>query len=617
MKIDVLAPRYRGTFMKGNYILMENKEKETLKCFEANKRFFLQFYVMWFQMKDKCEKHEIINAFKIKQVENGYKKFELTYNDDGNCIIVKNKSLEKILLNSLRYSLYEMPNDIVQFALASDCTNYLLIDTLSKDEMIECCWQNRAFLYKIKEFLDYEFIRKLLANKDYDATIIPTHIITAMTNDEILDLVELRPEIITLLNGRIESQEFLFELLKIVVTKKYPYKLGYFGNNVVQQVPLHLANKLYWQSLCMCDGYNYRLAPKEYISEKLVRYTIENAVDDYGISLMFEVLDEKYKTEEISRLAILRSPSCISYMMEEKITDDFLHSLMDAKCYNFMNYLKNKNVVSVDVMIRWLDESDNKYFFPSDYKNLKEKEIYMRAVKLDKMYNKFPDECFKSEEFNILYAERFGYDRRMEWCMTTDLWISAMKGNPRITVKYLPQDFEKNKLYESMIRDFVDIKHIPDEYINDNVFIAYAEANRITPDDLLEKNCKNMDVWCRVIRNLKAPCLRIPDYDIQTEEFCATFLHSFDKKGYNHYAYLGLLKYIPKEFEKIVVAESAKSLQYIKNPSKELCDYAIQCHPEARLYIKNIAPTERKETEDIVVTSFEQISLFDMFNIVA
>lgn len=628
--------------------MLSQTEKYALLLMDQQMYALQGLFTVYLQLKDDISTKEILRVFEEKDKKNSGGKFEFTITEktyengqlvETDTLVLKTRVLQEVLTHILENNYLNSDEDAVTYAINNGKEYYLTYDKLTYEEKIRVCAAEYRCIYHLKDELTAEMVKEIFkANPETKWSNFPSEAVCKFTDEEILELMEIDQGLMWHLHYRINSKELLYGLLQIIVQKKYPYKIGYFGNGCHSHlVRQDLQDKVYFQALGMVDGFNYQFIPKEYVSEKLIHYTLDNSVEKQHLSFMYERLEDKFKTAEISKRCIEHCPICVRHLPENLANEEFYLSLLDDGLHQFITWVPDFNKLSKKVILKWLEVYPKDKWLQTSVKipHMDDLEVAKKALDIGGIYDdSFPVSLFKDDEFCALYAKKRGYSKHLKKEMLTrDFWKECATTSPYAVSKIMPGEYKDDDMYDHLVSQRVSMSCIPYEYRTDERLLIYAKEGKLSPSDIPE-SCKSKEVWLELYKNRQSPCFGFPPEELQTEEICLAILKTYDKKGYNHYACLPALKYVPEEYRKVCVEESASALKDIPNPTRELIDYALECHPEAKLYApdwyfndepmatpipatssRSRSATVAAQMEVLANSEFEQMSIFDLFKI--
>ena len=139
---------------------------------------------------------------------------------------------------------------------------------------------------------------------------------------EIKSIIEVNPASMSGIPEDLITGDLVYTFLEQLVKQNKSYLHGAFSN-----IPEHFKDKMFWQCLCMVNGYNIvgiRPELREmYISEKLVHYTLEHSASYVGVLWLYQYIPDKLKTKDISMKCINIHPYCIEHLPDVLKNDTF------------------------------------------------------------------------------------------------------------------------------------------------------------------------------------------------------------------------------------------------------------------------------------------------------
>ena len=189
-------------------------------------------------------------------------------------------------------------------------------------------------------------LKRLLANADTGYYYsYPKDFLDGCSYEEILELIDIDPNIMSLVKEEDYTKELLYYYLERMVKRNLePTWL---------KVPEHLKDTVYWRSLCMVSPGRYAHVPKdiadEVITQKLFDYTMSREHRTYSQYItMAEHLPEKLQTAENYKKLILKHPYAAEKLPEHLRNDEFYKFVLTSTG-NFMEHI-DFNTASSEVL---------------------------------------------------------------------------------------------------------------------------------------------------------------------------------------------------------------------------------------------------------------------------
>lgn len=444
--------------------------------------------------------------------------------------------------------------------------------------------------------------------------------------EEIAEIVYAKPAAMSGVPKEILTENIVYHFLKGLVEQKLPYLEGGFNN-----IPEEYKTKFYWQCMCMVNGYNFSRIPQEkreeYVSEKLIRYCIENTTSFVGVLWMYQYIPEKFKTKEISILSIIHHFGCIQYLPEELKTQDFIMELVEAD-QNFET--ENHFTWFQDIDMKML----NKELFREMIKNHHITRIPEKvpasyydeetAIILAENPNNEIPKAVQTEHFYDVMAEIGNIDRIPEGKLNEERCLKLVRSRKYRVLSKIPDKFKtksfmetviKEKLYRNLedIIDYVTTDMVK-EAIKDRIITSFKEI----PDTF--RSCEMADL----LVDYDHSCREIP-YEYQTEKSCQKLLSKCNKKQYEWFYYLEKCRYKTAEDIEYAVEHFEHAIR-LPELTREQIKKSIQLYPENILFVpgwylneekkeQKMETSHKQEHEKLVVTenmTFTQLDIFEL-----
>lgn len=449
------------------------------------------------------------------------------------------------------------------------------------------------------------------------------------TPEEIVKIVYEKPAAMSGVPKEMITEDIVYYFLKGLVEQKLPYLEGGFNN-----IPEEYKNKFYWQCMCMVNGYNYFRIPQEkreeYVSEKLIRYSIENANSFIGTLWMYQYIPEKFKTKEISILSIIHHFGCIQYLPEELKTQEFIMELAEAD-----RTLKNENHYT------WLRDIDIKMLSAEFFRELVKKYHIIQipekvpasyydeetAIILAQDHNNVIPKAVQTEHYYDVMAELGFFNRIPEEKLNAERCLKLARSKKYRILSKIPEKFKTESFMETVIKEKL--------YLNMEDIIDYVTADMVKEaiKDRVITNIKEIPVAFRssemvdLLADYDNGCRDIP-YEYQTEKSCKTLLSDCDKNKYEWFYYLGKCRY--RTIDDIEYAvDNYEHAIHLPELTREQIDRSVAKYPQNILYVpewylKKEAKVQKKEPKQktdnkkIMIpddTTFTQLDIFGLLGV--
>lgn len=395
-----------------------------------------------------------------------------------------------------------------------------------------------------------ETIVKALVNTDYAATHMgygrqDNESFRLLNMDDVKRVIQENPAAMSAVPSDMMTAELVYVFLEAMIKQNKDYLYGAFHN-----IPEAYRNKMFWQCLCMVNGYNYSGIPsdkrEEYVSEKLIHYTLDHENSYVGAVWMYQYIPEKFKTKNISIRCILSHPGCIRYLPKKFRNDDFYAELIQADAeykhsFAWMQYMDISTIsrkLFVETVERYhisnLPEKIPVSYITDDFASIMAENRDAQIPK-SAMTEKFYDEMARKGILGKLPQNKLNADR-----------VEALieSGNSRV-YGWLPDEYKTPEILQSLRErkqyQAKDVAAFPSEEM---VIQAICDGI-VTRFDEIPESFRNESTLLALAQS-DTRYSDIPE-EYQTEEICTEILSHKDKNSYEWMYALLHCAYPPQE----------------------------------------------------------------------
>lgn len=441
------------------------------------------------------------------------------------------------------------------------------------------------------------------------------------TTDEIIEIVKEKPASMSGIPTELITGNIVYSFLEAMVKQNLPYLYGAFCN-----IPDEFKDKIYWQSMCMVNGYNYSGIPdekkEEYISSKLIHYTLDNQNSFIGTMWLYEYIPEKFKTEEISIKCIRKHFGCVNYLPASLNNEAFLEKLVmdeseNGGQFSWVQYIDMKNV-SKELFRKLI----TKYHLtripekvPASYINDE-----VAIVIAENTNNDIPKVAMTDRFFDAM-AEKGLAGRIPENKMTEERALKLAESRKYKVLEKIPGKFKTKEFMDKVLNEklYRYIKDIND-YLTEEIVIEAIQNGMVTRFDEIPKEFQSKrTAEALVEKNVK--WIEIPP-EYQTEKICACMLSKCDSSKYEWMYCLKHCSYPPKSDIDKALELFSEAID-LPGLTREQIDRSLEKFPMNILKVPewylNGDDTKEKEkpskSEIPEYTECKQMSIFDILGI--
>lgn len=413
------------------------------------------------------------------------------------------------------------------------------------------------------------------------------------TSEEIAEIVKERPESMSGVPTELITGSIVYSFCEGLVRQNLPYLYGAFHN-----IPDEYKDKLYWQSLCMVHGYNYSGIPKEkreeYISQKLIEYTLKHAENYISTLWMYHYLPEKYKTEELSIRCIMKHFRCISYLPNSLKNDTFYKKLIaqEENTYEDFSWFSDVDVKSISkelfqsiIIKHHITRIPEKT--PASYINED-----VAIIIAEDANNEIPKAAM-TDKFIDAMAEKGFTGRIPADKLTAERAMMLAKSCKYKVLEKIPDKFKTAEFMETVIREHLYC-HVSDikEYLTEKIIEDAIQAGKITRFSEIPTEYRSLRT-AELLAEKKVKWLEIPP-EYQTERTCRLMLEKYDSKNHEWFYCLKQCKYKPKKAIDIAVKNFKNAIE-LPELTREQIDESIRRFPLNILHVPEWYLKDEKE----------------------
>lgn len=380
-----------------------------------------------------------------------------------------------------------------------------------------------------------ETIIRALVNSDYPATNMgygrqDDEAFRLLNTADIKRVVQENPAAMSAVPADIIAAELVYVFLEALIRQNKHFLYGAFIN-----FPEKYQNKMFWQCMCMANGYNYSRIPsdkrEEYVSEKLIQYTLEHDDGYIGALWIYQYIPQKFKTKDISIRCILHHPGCIRYLPKDLQNDEFYAELIQAdaacKCnLVWVQYIDISTIskdLFVDTVERYgisrLPEKIPVSYITDEFASIMAENSTAQIPK-SAMTEKYYDEMAKKGILSNLPQDKLNASR-----------ITALieSGNRRV-YGWLPDEYKTPEILNSLIeRKQYQAKDVA-TFSSKDVVIQAICAGIVTRFEEIPEKFRS-ESTLMALAQIDNHFTDIPE-EYQTEEICTEILSHKDKNSY-------------------------------------------------------------------------------------
>ncbi len=436
-------------------------------------------------------------------------------------------------------------------------------------------------------------------------------------DEELKLLLDENPDIATLLPEDRWTQYLVTEYLRKMVTSDRRELIDDYQHRV--KIPERFRDKTFYRSFCMVDGYNYSKIPadkrEEYISEKLINYTLDNKKSYVGTVWMYQYLPEKFKTEEISLKCCVGHPRSFSYLPESLKTYDFLMKYINMGQKTFPWSMCN--LLSEDEIVDLIGKTSG-YRCPDIDKKLITEKIAFALSRYTNAPEIIPKN-FRTKEWYLSYVGHTGYLREVpKEFVDEEMCIAAIRGNFLAARKDVPEKFETQRFLETEAKELrfnslktVGIPHTAEllnQYAYDRPYnlqeIPEEERYLVTDDTLVSIIRDQERHWDSV--------LKFRENDMIIKALLEMTDPNREGEIKNRFYVVSQFSKVPEEVIEEFLPKQADAIK-LKGITREQMERSVDYFPENVLYLPEEVAAEAKKDPtaiaEVKLDPFEKITV--------
>lgn len=544
-------------------------------------------------------------------------------------IDLKKKEVEQTLYKAIQYGniFKEQSKDRV---LALLSTNGLLIQHIDDPDvdMQLAAVTNTVAAIKYITHPHKDVIMKYLKKNRYDAVYLgylrqDEEFYNELSPEEIEEIVREVPAAMSGVPKELIDKKMIHLFLEGLVKGNYGYLESAFFN-----IPVEYKDKFYWQCMCMVNGYNYSLLPKEqideYISLKLIQYTLNNATSYVSTVWMYEYIPERFKTEELSIACILKHFGCIKYIPQKLQNDDFYKKLAAAD-NDRMSWFQSMDIKTISKSV--FQELVQKYHITGIPDNTPASYITSEIADiLAKDHNNVIPKNVCTKEYYDSMAKQGLYSRIPEKELTKERCIDLLKSKKYRVLEHIPKQFKTNDFMQMVIREgyYSSLKEIS-EYLTEEIVKDAIMNRKVSSFDELPKDYRKEEI-IELLVEYTDRWLHIPE-EYHTPSICKKILNHCDKQKYEWIYMLLRMKYKTEEDIEFAVKHFKDAIK-IQELSREHIEQSLLRFPENILQVpkwyfdqpKIEKHSNTKKTNNVTIApdcnaEFIQIDIFELLGV--
>ena len=551
----------------------------------------------------KLEKHTpagdiILDKNEVKEI------FEKAIDEE---IIFKDRSKERlcrlIKKDAKRIRLIEEPDEEMQMAAIHYGASYIkeikkTTRSVEKEFLLKYSYQAPMLGYMRQDLAEF---------KNFSA-------------EEIAEIVRERPAAMSSVPTELITGDIIYHFLEGLVKQNIPYLYGAFSN-----IPKEYKDKMYWQSLCMVNGYNYSGIPEEkreeYISAKLINYTLEHEESFVGTLWMYEYIPEKFKTEELSIRFVRKHFGCLSYLPTNLKNDNFYKKLIaeeerEGGRLSWFSYI-DINSISKELFISTVIKNNIVNIpekTPSSYINED-----VAIIIAENPNNDIPKKVMTERYFDVM-AEKGLVGRIPEDKLTAERVWKLVKTKKYKLLEKIPDRFKTKDFMEKVIENHLYCK-ISDvkEYLTEKIVMEAIKNGKITRFDEIPKEYQSKKT-AELLAEKGVKWLDIPN-EFQSERICELILANYDRTKYEWFYCLKKMVFKPKEAVDYAVLHFKDAIE-LPNLTREQISESLLFYPMNILKVpewflkEDITEESKKDIKNIPnYNECRQLSIFEVLGI--
>ena len=399
-----------------------------------------------------------------------------------------------------------------------------------------------------------------------------------------------------------------------------------------KNIPDELMDKTYYQCMAMVNGYNYRFIPREYLSEKLIWYTLKNQNSFIGYVHLLNFIPDEFKTEEICLKACIHHFAAIEYIPERYKNKEFYQKLIESGQYRFLKYSDIKTV-PYDMILKCVSESGPSYLPDKFPKKIWTQELALAVAKWPRA-NEYVPASFKTRDFWKIHVAHNGCSiKECPKNFIDESLVQAAIDNNSIALRFIPDVYKTNEFYKENVRKGkIYPKNAPAAIMTKELLLEYIEASDYVYSNYIPTNLIDYDV-VKALANKNHRSINLANIKLenQTKELCS-MLFSCCKNSYEKMRLAPNMMYISEEIAEEIIRCSENGILALKEPTVEQIALSLSLYPENALYFDtdSLTADDSKEREaeirkplpkpesaipDNLFETVSQLSLFDLFEL--
>lgn len=379
-------------------------------------------------------------------------------------------------------------------------------------------------------------IKAALVQQTYDAVTLgygrqDDEYFRLLNPKEIKSVLKMNPAAMSGIPSDIITGEMVYTFLEQLVKQNCPYLFGAFSN-----IPEQYKDKMYWQCLCMVNGYNIvGMSPdqrEQYVSEKLINYTLDHSTSYIGIHWLYQYIPERLKTANISMKCIMHHPFCVDILPDSLKNEDFYRELLEYTALHGNNYTWFSHLDTATVSKEFFEETVLKYSITRFPEKIQPAYISKNIAVQIAMYTdisipqsvkdkSFYDEMAKQGMINKIPTSELSNDR---------IALLINSGNKNL-IKGIPDQFKTPDLMQFIIKNgLYNNLNVINDYLSEDIVMDAISRGIVTRFDDIPEKFQNVRT-ATALSKTGSKFLMIPE-KYQTEDICKELLQDKDPSKY-------------------------------------------------------------------------------------
>lgn len=564
-----------------------------------------------------------------------YYKDGIKYNDRDTEIIIMPKEYKNFmhLLDDLSDTLrMELSDDdkILKCILKHYFRYEDIYEALNEEQKIACCVINPYYLRTSRDIPLEPIIEKAKSKSLHMLNHLSDDVVKSLTDEQLKILIKSHIENFYDIPQERMNKELLYTYLEKMVRDNVPVIHQDYLKS--KNIPIELMDKTYYQCMCMVNGYNYKFIPTEYLSFKLINYSLEHQSSFIGFYHLLYYLPDEYKTEDVCLRACTEHFAAIEHIPVQFQTESFYRKLMRNGQYSFLQY-SNIESVPMDIIVTCVANSGVSYLPAKFPKKKWTAELALVAAKSHNATDYVP--CtLQSKSFWKEHVAHNGHS--ISKCpakyITPELAQLAVEQTPG-AVKKIPAEYLSDEFFiTNLANGFLYPKDVPVKLLTPEILLKFISNCKYINCDGIPASYYNTDIVSALInRGVSLQHLPLETFSAQTY----ALIFNSCKTVYEKKMIATKIQYIPDTVAQEIIKSKPDGILALKNPTREQIELSISLYPENIIYFKSNnsslstyksseavqekqkpAPAQDASTSaipDSLFATITQLSLFELF----